>query len=278
MKIIQLYHPGPEPRVSKGSDCCDWNVRETHCRKFMCTTGDCIGSDGAHEDNVKLEFWGEWEAPSKCSRVNNISRKGNWPKHVHEPFVCKPRPKGALNTDPFVFIEGFVYSCCMIKGYPSLQELQRGDLLLFGSSVGRKFVLDTVFVIERRQSQADFLNEVEQDHPYAKEIILQGKIQPDGYVYRGATFDKPVDGMYSFVPCRKSTSENKGFERPTLEGASQIVKYVLSKEGKTQGIKCSYAKTDEVWRDLCDYLRGEGFLEGLVFNYSVKKCLKSNHQ
>ncbi|MGK4002197.1 hypothetical protein WMF31_06205 [Sorangium sp. So ce1036] len=59
------------------------------------------------------------------------------------------------NTDPFVFGDTFLYSCCkQVRRNGSatlLRKLQRGDVILFGSRLDGRFVLDTVFVVARSE-------------------------------------------------------------------------------------------------------------------------------
>jgi len=51
------------------------------------------------------------------------------------------------NTDPFVFGGEFRYSWCLQPSRRSLRDLDMGSVILFGSRVNWKFVLDTVFVL-----------------------------------------------------------------------------------------------------------------------------------
>ena len=65
---------------------------------------------------------------------------------------ARASPEGfRQNTDPWVFGNSFLYSNCKQltpRGNPSaLQGLSRGSLVLFGSSTGGRFVIDTVFVV-----------------------------------------------------------------------------------------------------------------------------------
>jgi hypothetical protein len=66
------------------------------------------------------------------------------------PGPC-PAGEGWQNTDPFVFGERFLYSCCKQLRHNGtatyLRELQRGDVILFGSHQHGAFVLDTVLVV-----------------------------------------------------------------------------------------------------------------------------------
>jgi hypothetical protein len=60
--------------------------------------------------------------------------------------------RGAQNTDPFVFGDRFLYTCCkqrLRSGRPTqLRYLPHGSLVLFGSHISGGFGLDTVFVVD----------------------------------------------------------------------------------------------------------------------------------
>jgi DNA-binding CsgD family transcriptional regulator len=97
-------------------------------------------------------LWGEWEAQSRVADRYPDASTG-MPRFVHEPFVQRPSDMGAerQNTDPFVFGETFLYSNCRQftpDEQPSrLQRLSPGSVILFGSTLERRFVLDTVLVV-----------------------------------------------------------------------------------------------------------------------------------
>ena len=107
--------------------------------------------------------------------------------------------------------------------------------MLFGSRVADSFVVDTVFVVDHWI-----------DHDVASyRTLLKGKV-PAAYwdvtlnpryaeepenkawfclpgeglswrLYFGSTYDNPVDGMFSFVPCKPSAKALGGFPRPSIE-------------------------------------------------------------
>ena len=97
-------------------------------------------------------------------------------------------------------------------------------MIIFGSVLRREFVCDTVFVV------ADFAQHTEttwneQLHDVVSDAVIKATIEPmyvrgnGSYtLYLGATRAEPVDGMYSFVPCRPVEDEPLGFARPSLHG------------------------------------------------------------
>jgi hypothetical protein len=148
------------------------------------------------------------------------------------------------NTDPYVFGDGFMYSCCKQQaglrkdGSSKMKDLNRGDIILFFGKKGKnqeyKGYLDTVFVVkerivinsENRYVYKDKLSELSKlvSHNYMNNVILpicygnKGSLKSGTNVlYIGASYRDTVDGMYSFFPCRKHETEEKGFKRFDLD-------------------------------------------------------------
>ena len=245
-----------------------------HRRKFFNINGSYVdGSNQLHE-NEKVFFWGEWEAPS--SFTSNFPAKPYPPfihhlLHAHDPgsyinnsnvIVPNMPPgfthaskSGLQNTDPYVFGKHFIYSNCKQKG--KLKVLAPGSVILFGSSVDKKFVLDTVFVV------SDSINyTLDKEESFFDGLIADGWISRTFYnvtikalqqdpaianhnnlltLYKGATYGKPVDRMYSFFPC----SNKARFNRPELTGLginpklTRGTKYIkiLSKKAWTEVVR-----------------------------------------
>ncbi|MCP3993477.1 MAG: hypothetical protein GY722_00215 [bacterium] len=244
--FVQFIHPGGEHgEDSPGRK--EWNpLSNAHRRKFLIAEGAyvlrdtlCVGTVG---------FWGEWEPPSVV--VAQHPPLGNLPRFVHKPVLeTPPNFAGLQNTDPFVFGPQFLYTGCQQhtnKGTAEtqLRRLTRGSVILFGSRVdSSRFVVDTVFVV------ADHIDHSFADHRQT----LQGVV-PDPYwtvtlgpwyaddseesgcvpktsaasyrLYRGATYDERVDGMFSFVPCRpvRENGDIDRFARPEIQQEGKITR------------------------------------------------------
>lgn len=136
-------------------------------------------------------FWGEWEAQSYLLLRFQNSENSNLPKFLVKPFYnisqrdflhqfaialshpsleesspsadeseeSKIHNEDACDTDPFVFHqgEGFKYTYCRQftrKGFTpvALRYLEKGSVILFGSTIGNEFVMDCCFVV------ADFID------------------------------------------------------------------------------------------------------------------------
>lgn len=169
--FVQFMHPGGE-HTTEG-DTKAWNTGE-HKRKFLKNEGRYL-RDGELCDG-EIGFWGEWEPESKV--VDHIEHPApEHPHFIYSPYYVTPASdEGQQNTDPFVFGNRFLYSCCRQHTrrrsapphppYPvdpsQLQRLREGSVALFGSCVGKKkFVLDTVFVVDHYEDfNLDNMDEV----------------------------------------------------------------------------------------------------------------------
>ena len=181
-----------------------------------------MDSGGLREGD--LWAWAEWEPESHLLRRFDVPGTGK-PGYLWTP-VWSPKQsyRGLHNTDPFVF-DGFYYINCK-QTLEGLRRLGRGSLIVFGSKKGPHWVVDTVLVV------ADYVDHTLQDY----ERLLQG-LAPECYwdvtlgptykgasassagvrrFYRGATYDAPVDGMFSFFPCLPAAQDTP-FARPHLE-------------------------------------------------------------
>ncbi|HWL10409.1 MAG TPA: hypothetical protein VNQ76_18540 [Planctomicrobium sp.] len=103
--------------------------------------------------------------------------------------------------------------------------------MLFGSQVSRKFVIDTVFVVDRwedhsRENFTSFENKVSNTFmdvvlkPWhlgqAEESLCRVDESSSLRLYWGATYESPVDGMFSFFPALPAGESPNGFARPWI--------------------------------------------------------------
>jgi hypothetical protein len=95
--------------------------------------------------------------------------------------------------------------------------------------------------------------------------------------YRGASFDHRVNGMYSFVPCKIGSKGENGFERVKLtkDTFQKISKKAIISYNQCQGVK--YSETNNIkdnfdfWKNLRDYIIGEGYYEAVRLDYTEEK-------
>jgi hypothetical protein len=237
--LVQFIHPGGEHRPDDGLFKL-WN-KAAHKRKFLKQAGKYL-SAGKLNDGA-IGFWTEWEPESKVVRTILDPIAGG-PRYIYEPFYFSPQSYGGLqNTDPFVFGERFHYTGCQqrtSRGPTQLRYLQRGSVILFGSCERKsRFVLDTVFVVERwmdhrRDDYHWILNEAIPEEYFCVTILpwyrqsdresascTHANAHESWRLYFGASYDNPVEGMFSFFPCLPFELATHGFARPviTLPGA-----------------------------------------------------------
>jgi hypothetical protein len=248
MKVIQFIHPGSEHTCMTGSI---WNTG-AHKRKYLELSGNYL-TDLSSEPLFaeKLYFWGEWEAQSHCRTIPNPIQDG--PHFIFNPYYQFPLPANAANTDPFVFGSQFYYCFCKQPHYPSLRNLEPGDVILFGSCKNFNFVLDTVFVVKRRvnykigeldklmknfnQSFSDvsLLPLLKKEKCEPKHIREnEGCFKPDSgdnddddkptdtfdeySIYEAVMYKDRNDfnGMFSYAPSLADERGEAGFARPTI--------------------------------------------------------------
>lgn len=231
--FVQFLHPGGEHRPDRSDpSVCSWNTGK-HQRKFMQIGGQYLENGRLRKGDVR--FWGEWEPSSGVSEITSQSSAPYSPRFLHEPRYSEPkqiRAEGLQNTDPYVFGGEFRYIFCQqnrtytnpARVEPTqLHSLLPGSVILFGSCVGQKdFALDTVFVVAESYeiTKPTYPEDLKKEvvSPYYFDVTARF-FSPSGHsnrLYVGATYDKPYEGMYSFVPCRPASDAKEGFPRPIV--------------------------------------------------------------
>lgn len=283
LAVVQFIHPGKE-QTKEHEGWCKWNsaVRSDgawpHRRKFIIAEASYVKNDSPTKGLVG--FWGEWEGPSRIVDRMAPAPNGN-PRYHHVPAYYEPESyEGLLDTDPFVFGDRFLYCGCQqhtAHNRPGgatetfLRRLDVGSLILFGSSINKRFVLDTAFVVgdfvDYSLGVFDGLEGLVPDEFYALSLHSQTLGNPtcDSFrLYRGATRESPVNGMFSFSPCRPYDGSHTGFERPHLELPGIVT------QNLTQGKKRTCMKLDGVrctWDEVVNQVSGR--LLGLAHNIEL---------
>lgn len=220
--FVQFPHPGREHRSRTFQ--MPWNVTR-HGRKFLVAPGRYL-DDGDRVREGDLAFWGEWEPPSRIERRWSAARP--LPRALHRPYWNRPGiDKFRQNTDPWVWGEQMLYSNCKQIAGPqrrptSMQELTPGSVICFGSTIDGDFCIDTVLVVASAEpwvpAEADDLLTDEAFKICTGQSITTNPT--DAHLrfslYRGATVDDPVEGMFSFVPARRADDADPRFCRPSV--------------------------------------------------------------
>lgn len=290
LRLVQFLHPGGEHSPDR-SGWKDWN-RGPHRRKFMACEGRHI-DNGAVQDRL-ISFWGEWEPPSVVERIYPPVKGG--PRWLHRPVFdlvsCTDDGLPFQNTDPFVFGPHFHYSIChqlrriksadsgSIKSFyrPTVLNggIGRGSVILFGSHIQGQFVLDTVFVVAaaipynpRRPSQK-ILRHID---PIYKACVHDCLSIMDVTLtlYCGATYDNPVESMYSYIPCKPVSQSNviAGWKRPIV----RLPRYVLDglsrpfRSSKLSSLKHAF----EIWQNILNQVHTCGLFPGTYIYEPLKR-------
>lgn len=285
-KIVQFTHPGSEHKPDKkNSNLKSWNTGN-HKRKFLLSKGEYIHENKAKE--AELVFWGEWEPPSHVKVLPN-KPSNFFPQWLHEPYLPEILPNSTgyqasyQNTDPCVFDGEFKYFVCKQfkpknKKLTSLARLERGSIILFGSTGNQNtedafFQLDTVFVvsnyIEYDISDPNSLSDaglgIYRDYAFKMAFPNPSDFSLKLRLYKGATFQNPVDGMYSFSPAKVWANQDIGFPRISLSNMDYITNNLNAAP------KVTNASTIEVvnfWNQIREITKKCGCVEGVKFNYS----------
>ena len=270
-RFVQLPHPGGEHRPVGPT--MPWSQRNSHKRKF-------VVSEGAYITNGRVErgraaFWAEWEPNSIV--VREWPSEGRLPRFLHDPYVPKTAPRGYLhNTDPMVFGDHFAYTNCRMGRNGKLRSLAPASVVLFGSGFKEGFVLDTVFVVggEPNPEYAiaesemlecpDGLQKVVFD-PLRRgaKLLRPTKPIPARY-YRGAMYDQPIHGMFSFVPCLPLGSTSGRFARPVISLGEWINPNLRMQARCTS---CSVEELTRAWQSVVSQVERAGLTLGVHFPF-----------
>lgn len=208
-RIIQFLHPG-QYNCKVGAIA--WNC-ENHKRKLIKNEVSYI-KDGVVYKNTNGYFWGEWEPESKCDKVNEYYvHTLKYPSNIMTNHnrncnsKCSDKKKCPQNTDPYVFGDYFIYSNCLQPTYTTLQNLEKDDIILFGSRSDGKFILDTLFVIDREFQPNEIVSDCFKKATY--QFIKNENLK----IYKAKMYDpEKSEKIFSFFPCSLSP-----FDRPIID-------------------------------------------------------------
>ncbi|MGH9192118.1 MAG: hypothetical protein ACRDZ0_06550 [Acidimicrobiales bacterium] len=283
--IVQFPHPGDEHVA--GGDVMGWNTRPYHRRKFLVTDGRYVEDIDDTPMPAQLVFWGEWEPQSRI--VERWPRRTEHPTVLHAPYWAPPTFDGMRqNTDPWVFGDSFLYSNCKQhtnntpNRQPSaLQSLPAGSIILFGSARYGGFVIDTVFVV--RDKLGTFRPFDDTSHLQVDAAFDTCTLQPlttyephigaSTYsLYRGATVDEPVHGMFSFVPSRVLGDPDMRFARPAVHLPGVVnPASKQSPSGGTLRDRRPIADVVAAWHRVVDQVRSAGLHLGVHLSTPLRQ-------
>jgi hypothetical protein len=270
--FVQFIHPGGEHWPDQDG-MKSWNF-DSHHRKFLASRGQY--SDASQVQEGEIVFWGEWEAESRVVKRYD-ERVPDGPHFLYEPFFVEPDQygDGRQNTDPFVFGDQFHYTGCLqhtSRGETQLRHLTPGSVVLFGSCLQKsRFVIDTVLVV------ANYIDHSAQDYrdkvtgavssTYFRVTVAPWYGNPGETsrqvhrLYFGATYERNVEGMFSFFPCRPHDKALNGFARPEIFIPDFITRNLT--QGKKIARLTNGAEAKELWDEVVTQVLKQGLLLGL---------------
>lgn len=318
--FVQFPHSGFEHQLTKDEEkksLKDWNYG-MHKRKFMKCIGSVVDQDLRCRES-DLYFWGEWEPTSYAEGLDRTADGHALPKYLQYPVLIlssngKPtspwyasvkctqtinsvqtKGKRALcqNTDPYVFADHFLYSCCRQlrkNKRTKLQELASGSIILFGSSFDTKtddpiFAVDTVFVV----------GEAREYTPENVKQNLHGFVPDEYYTimgfqkwpkrapftcYQGVSYNERPEGPFSFVPCKTELSieggKRVGFKRPfirtsDLEYNGNNLVNPLNTRTFSAHVIASETDAMQLWEKVKNIILSQGFSLGVQFKSKILK-------
>jgi hypothetical protein len=262
-RIIQFPHPGGE-HVPKGDEM-GWNTGR-HQRKFLLSSGRIVDSAGVAQYEGPLTFWGEWEPPSTI--MQRWARESRLPTVLHKPYwVDRPAVLHQQNTDPWVFGPQFLYSNCKqltpARRSSALQDLVPGSLILFGSSIGNDFVLDTVFVVEQALANYQPVDGIEGQSAAFLSCTI-GSLAVDPRIcnshltlFAGASPEQLREMIFSFTPALRADDHPLRFSRPIIR-----IPGVINAASRQSPRGIDFAVTPRevmiVWREVVTQVEAQG--------------------
>ncbi|HEY8644880.1 MAG TPA: hypothetical protein VIL77_03275 [Gaiellaceae bacterium] len=266
VRFVQFPHPGPE-HTAGPSGIRPWPLgSEPHRRTFMQSQATYRRAIDGGDQHGDVAFWGEWEGEAQLVTALEPTPRG-------PSWLCAPNPHGAppppdeegtppQNTDPFVWGDTMRYSACRQPTNRKLRNLGRGSLILFGSSVGGAFVLDTLLVVAgwAEHSRETFRHQLagvtSEEHMRATLGPWHGWNTDQTFrLYVGATTANPVEDMYSFVPCQPAAGA-RGFPRPAIEIEGLIKPDLRMQTGSSEPLELSALQT--LWRNTAGQVLDDG--------------------
>ena len=266
--FIQFSHPGQEHEPDRGG-VKTWSQSSlSHKRKFMQFRGEWIDQAGGRCTG-DLAAWGEWEPESELIRkLKRPSGNLQYPRYLWHPYyIPKDDYSGLHNTDPFIFGERILYSNCGQAAKPGLKHLGDGSVIAFGSGKNikgdRRWMLDTLLVVKDsvQYEAPEGLVVLDEWVPDAFVVATGGLLTGSGRLYRGATPNDPVDGMFSFFPASPAGGAS-GFPRPLIDLPSEYFNPRSWQAPKGVWRNRTVEELRVVWESLVSQVRDKGLVIG----------------
>lgn len=309
VRFVQFLHPGHEYsaarigiRAGDSSALMGWKYGGSrHDRKFLQAAGQATDPSTREAfGDIDLQFWGEWEPPSRVTRLGRSRENWGKPEFVHEPIwpvhppSNEPDPRdthrqGRQNTDPCVFGERFLYSNCQ-QGRKLMKTLAPGSIVVFGRGSharepGGLFTMDTCLVVGDIDDQATVTLPESYGSDLATDAVLSalvsessptetrsGRVPTVGsqllgtVLYWGRTPDDAgPDEPFSFFPAARAVDgPEAGFPRLRITPTGALKDFINPMH--QQGIRATRVDSadhmHQVWSEIVDQVAAAGLLLG----------------
>lgn len=262
-RVILLPHPGGERLPKPGSVRVKWPSNNKHARKFLRAKGKWSLSTGTSGSSW-LEFWGEYEGPTACDWLPSRDTRGA-PRVVHS---IDPRPgPPTLNTDPWVFHPGFVWSICLHKQLKTYKaEVRTGDIVLFGSVVRSEWVLDTVLVVDSRTEGVR--GKIDDTYDQLVLPTIRRRFRP----FVGRPYEDS-GGPFSFAPAVRADDAHRPFQRPAIGHLFSSLRKIRNNQPPSprNAQALVFCKRDggaeSFWKELVREIEKRGLVLGTTFHH-----------
>jgi len=257
--IILLPHPYGERLPTKNQTHMGWPLNDKHARKFLRSRGEWVTKHSVRRKGY-LEFWCEYEAPTFCEFIEN--KNDLYPHAVQEPDPDFGAP--GLNTDPWVFHPGFVWSVC--RHASVRKEINPGDVVLFGSSIRGEWYLDTVMVIkERLRGGHGVIGGIYDD-------LILPELKDPYQPFIGKAYSS-LDEPFSFVPAKPADKEHNPFPRPMVSSLLGLLRKQSDRQPPSPKncqslVYCSYVDGSEAfWHRVLKLVHDEELVAGVSIDH-----------
>lgn len=179
--------------------------------------------------------------------------------------------RGCQNTDPYIFGNCFKYSICSQKGIAT--TLDEDSLILFGTTTGKGFLLDTVFAVSISESAQSVSKNNAANYT---EIYRQETLEQLGDIYLGLNtiaknriyksktwWNNGQKDFFSYVPCK--VDNNQRTDKVIIPFELNNKKLMAKqKVGHPYGHVANYS-VKQLWRIITDLVLEQGFYLGIKF-------------
>ena len=287
-RVFLLPHSAEERRLPRGASRCPWALaNEPHARKFLECEGRWLPDLSSKPSNGNLRVWCEYEAPTTVVSLAPPNREyPRWLHHIDlsalQAVVSSGKTRRHLNTDPWIWDRGFVWSVCRhftpSKNFRAdVAAIEAGDIVLFGSAFNSKWVLDTVLVAAGPPIECRHAHEAAPALSPAYRACVSGPLDVHRLPLRivmGAPYADKQHQAFSFVPAVPSTVKTS-FARIDI---SSLVRNIRLKNGDPAKPNNGQALASgtypggngPLWNDLVNATLGAGLVLGVSFEHPLK--------